>query len=381
MSAYSYPFPPGPIDSISSIAVNGSLNNETTALASGSWDNTVTCYEVKYSQPTSAMFSSSSTAISASLIPERLRHEAPVLAVDLDGMTSYSGGCDTKLRSWNISQPASSAQVVGQHDNAIRCVKRACVGPSDVVITGSWDKTIRCWDPRVPSGSSSGGAAGGSTSGGATITTQLSERVYCMDVKDTAMVVATADRLVHIFDLRAGVAKISEFMSPMKFQPMCVSVFADLMGFTLGAVDGRVAVEYFSEVSRKNHNGTYSSGGAGPNFSFKCHREPLGAAQDGCDVYAVNAIEFRHNNTFATFGSDGRVMFWDKDHRVKLGTQDMMKGRCPITCGKYSPNGKHVFFAASYDWSKGANPQACERMTNTIYAQELTEGQTKKRTT
>lgn len=117
-----------------------------------------------------------------------------------------------------------------------------------------------------------------------------------------------------------------------------------------------------------DHNGTYSSGGSGPNFSYKCHREPRGSSKDdGCDAFAVNDLAFHPNNTFASAGSDGQILFWDKDARVKLGVADNMKGRCPLTSIVYAPSGKHLFYAASYDWSKGAMPEGCSGVSILCY--------------
>lgn len=38
---------------------------------------------------------------------------------------------------------------VGSHDEAIRCVEFA--PDVNVIISGSWDSTVRLWDPRGPS--------------------------------------------------------------------------------------------------------------------------------------------------------------------------------------------------------------------------------------
>lgn len=48
-----------------------------------------------------------------------------------------------------------------------------------MVVTGSWDRTVKCWDTRTPTPAA---------------TLQLPERVYAMDVKFPLMVVATAER-------------------------------------------------------------------------------------------------------------------------------------------------------------------------------------------
>ena len=63
------------------------------------------------------------------------------------------------------------------------------------------------------------------------------------------------------------------------------------MGYLVGSVEGRVAVNHVEDAN------------SGKNFTFKCHRE-------GNDVYAVNAMTFHPSTgTFVTAGSDGAYNF------------------------------------------------------------------------
>ena len=38
-----------------------------------------------------------------------------------DGMTTFSAGCDGQVRMWNPSQGPNSVQVIGKHDQPVRC--------------------------------------------------------------------------------------------------------------------------------------------------------------------------------------------------------------------------------------------------------------------
>lgn len=154
------------------------------------------------------------------------------------------------------------------------------------MVTGSWDKTLKYWDTRSPTPMG---------------TLQLSERVYAMDVKAPLLVVATADRLVHVVDIRQPSTIYKTITSNLKFQTRTVACFPDATGFAIGSIEGRVAVQHVEEKDKRN------------DFAFKAHRE-------GADIYPVSSIAFHPFGTFSTTGGDGTYCFWDKDARQKLKT-------------------------------------------------------------
>ena len=88
---------------------------------------------------------------------------------------------------YDVRNAGSSAQVIGTHDAAIRCVK--VVPGRNVFITGGWDKTVKVWDARSPQ------PVTGIT---------LGERIYAMDANQTKLVVGTADKKCHVFDISQG---------------------------------------------------------------------------------------------------------------------------------------------------------------------------------
>lgn len=60
------------------------------------------------------------------------------------------------------------------------------------MITGSWDRTIKCWDPRAASGPERSQIG----------TYKQPERVNSLSLVGNHLVVATAGRHVNIYDLR-----------------------------------------------------------------------------------------------------------------------------------------------------------------------------------
>lgn len=324
-----------PSDSVSALAMNGNQSVAPTALIATSWDCSVSCYELQAQQAVS--FGAPGMI---AICRGSIRHDAPALCCDFasDNTTALSGGCDGQLRQWNVTQGPQATSVVGRHDQPIRCLK--FLPGHNVVVTGGWDKQIKVWDLRTP--------------GTAAMSVPMSERVYAMDCKADYVVVGlahnanqtvnTPDKNIAVLDLRSR-QMLAEYKSPLTYQTRCISMFQNGQGFAIGCIEGRVAIEYFNEMQYKNSN-TPKPGAS--NFVFKCHR-------DKQDIYAVNAIDFHHSNTFVTAGSDGSLHTWDKDVRSKLASFDKFQRQIPIADAKFSPNGKYMAYALSYDWSKGSD--------------------------
>lgn len=131
--------------------------------------------------------------------------------------------------------------------------------------------------------------------------------------------------------------------------------------------DGHSFILSFSDQPTVT-NQKYSS------FIFKCQRDKRN--DHGSNVYSVNAIAFHNLNTFCTAGSDGVFCFWDKVARHRLRALEKHKGRCPITSICYSPNGSMLFYAMSYDWSRGAENNNAN-YGNNIYAHVLQDDEVK----
>lgn len=170
--------------------------------------------------------------------------------------------------------------------------------------------------------------------------------MYCLDARGgQALVVCMAGRKISIFDMTAG-NKVADFLSPMQYQTRCCAMFADLKGFAMGSIEGRVALEYFDELHLKNKP-AQSNAPKPKSFAFKCHR-------DGADIFPINAVHFHGKNTFLSAGGDGTIVTWDKDVRHRLTSLENFKRQAPIVDAKFSAMGHLMAYAVSYDWSRGA---------------------------
>lgn len=321
--ANDYTFPTPLADSVSSLSVNGSASVPTNMVIAGSWDNTVTCFE----------FQQTANGLNA-VVQSQIRHDAPVLCTEIasDNYTTFSAGCDGQIRMWNVTQGPQSVQVIGKHDQPVKVMK--FLPEKNILITGSWDKTVKLWDCRTAN---------------PVHVYSFPERIYAMDAKQNALVIGCADKMIHIYDLSAGNA-MTAYKSPLTYQMRTISVFSNCQGFAVGCIEGRVALDYFSEmqaIASVRNAGTPKPASL-KSFVFKCHRHDQ-------DIYAVNALDFYKNNSLVTAGSDGTFNTWDIENKQRLGSYELYKSKFPITCAKFNAAGNMLFYSLSYDWSKGAN--------------------------
>ena len=90
---------------------------------------------------------------------------------------------------------------------------------ADALITGSWDRTVRFWDPRASNQQQS--------------SHEVPERVYNMDLVNHILVVAMASRLFHIYDIRKMDSPAQTRESSLKFMTRALACMSDGQGVFL----------------------------------------------------------------------------------------------------------------------------------------------------
>ncbi|KAH6574502.1 hypothetical protein BASA50_010117 [Batrachochytrium salamandrivorans] len=307
---------------------------QASLLAAASWDNQTRIYEV---QPNGSVVGKAA-----------IQHEGPVLDVcwSKDGTKVVSAGADKAARMLDI-QTGQSTQVAG-HDAPIKsCRWIDGVGSlSNMLVTGSWDKTLKYWDLR---------------SQAPAFTLQLPERCYSLDVAGPLMVVGTAERHILAYNLNNPSTVYKQIISPLKWQTRVVSCFPSFNGYAIGSIEGRIAIQYLEERD------------SAKTFSFKCHREDS-------KVFPIHDISFNPvYGTFSTVGADGAFNFWDKDskQRLKLGPNV----GAPITSSAFNRNGSIFAYAIGYDWHRGYDPSSHQqrRQCNAIMLLPVTDTDIKPR--
>ncbi|KAL9109452.1 MAG: hypothetical protein Q9227_005960 [Pyrenula ochraceoflavens] len=298
-----------PEDSISGLAWHPTAD----VLAVSSWDSKVRIYEVAENGQ------SQGKAL--------ITHGKPVLCTDFSSNGQYcaSGSADNTAKVLDLNNPSSDPVTLTGHEAPIRSTRFVQCNGQEMLVTGSWDKTIKYWDLRSPNPAAS---------------VNCQERVYTMDSKNKLLVIGTADRYINIVNLDQPGVFHKTMQSPLKFQTRVVSCFTDATGFAVGSVEGRCAIQYVDEKDATN------------NFSFKCHRDTPQNQRDVSNVFSVNDISFHPvHGTFSTAGSDGTFHFWDKDAKHRLKGYPNVGG--PIAATRFNRNGNIFAYAISYDWSQG----------------------------
>ena len=299
-------------------------------LVCSSWDNCVYTYNIT---------TDAQGRCSAAQEVGVARFPAPTLDVVYGALnTPYSNNAFAACadNSLYMVQNGTQVQKIGVFQAPVSAVRCVSVSGTPMVVASGWDRSLKYFDPRTAA-----------QSGKPTFETTLSERVYCMDAKNSGnggvLVACTADRNCHVYNLANPRQPVfPPKPSALKMPPRCVDVSTDLSGYTVGSVEGRISVVVFNDNQANKMS-----------FAFKCHR---GNPKKGDPrVWPVNHIRSTRFGTFASCGADGLYNFWDKTSKQRLKVRSgVQQGSAPITAIAINSASTILAYAEGYDWHKGS---------------------------
>ncbi|KRX99919.1 Mitotic checkpoint protein BUB3 [Trichinella pseudospiralis] len=262
--------------------------NSSKHLLVSSWDCSVRLYELSNA--------------STNFVLSTYNHNAAVLdCLFIDANRCCSCGLDKFVKFYDFENHCEV--ILGAHEMPVRCLSYN--QNHGLVVSGSWDKTIKIWDYRV------GRCIG---------CYNQPERVYAMDVCGDRLIVGTAMRKIWLWNFRNfSVGPEQQRESSLKYQTRCIKSFPDTEGFVV--------------QKRK--------------YAFKCHR--FKNAETGQEmIYPVLSIAFHPSGTFASGGSDGIVNIWDPFIKKRLSQYH--KYPSSIISLDFSSDGDSLAIASSYQY-------------------------------
>ncbi|KAH8252362.1 hypothetical protein KR038_010180, partial [Drosophila bunnanda] len=306
-----------PTDSISALEFTPSTSGCSSRLAAASWDRSVRVWDVQTD--------------TGAAIPRCLHTmESPVLdaAWNVEGSQLLMGDVTGKVYALDVA--TNTLAKIGSHEAGVRCCSMM-VPP--ILMTASWDKTAKFWDPRCDN---------------YIFQLNLPGRAFAADTMNTLAVVACSGQKVLAFSVEGGKKDVWQWDCPSlgatnsQVRALAITKGAtgqQPVGWFLAKSDGRVIMQ---PVQPHIHD----------MWSFECHRKELNKGTH-YDVYAVNDIKMNHEQkTLATVGSDGSYEFWDCTKRSRLMRSGDQATESITKCS-LSGNGKVFAYAVGYDWAQG----------------------------
>lgn len=321
-----------PSDAISSLTFSP---HSPTRLLVSSWDKYVYLYDTH------------SGVDQAGSELTRFAHAAPVLDCcfgEGDGEV-FSAGLD-----WTVNQldpETGKVKTLGTHENSVKAI---CYNSeTKSIISGSWDTFVHLYDPR--------------SSTPLTTKQQQPHKIYSISTIGHTLVIAMAQRSIHLYDLRNMSEPWQRRESSLKFQTRTVECMPNGLGYASSSIEGRVAVEFFdpSEESQAR------------KYAFKCHRQVEG----GMDlVYPVNSLAFHPvYGTFASGGGDGVVSLWDGMAKRRL--RQYQKFGANVASVSFNKDGKYLAVGTSGGFEDGRPDGECPPETVKVFIREMAEGEGK----
>ncbi|KAJ3438195.1 mitotic checkpoint protein bub3 [Anaeramoeba flamelloides] len=240
---------------------------------------------------------------------------------------SASVGLDQKVIIYDFARDNNVC--LGTHSAGISKVRY--YRERSMLVTGSWDKTIKIWDP--------------TQSRPLIATLPQHGKVFAMDVNSTRLVVAHSTKTISVYDLRKFDKPEQERQSLLRHQIRTLATSNDQTGFAVGSIEGRIAIELFDNQKEKKDNQKVGL----QNFAFKCHRD---TSSKPVLIYPVNSIAFQpQSQIFASGGGDNIVNIWNPINKKRIF--QIRDFPTSISSVAWNKTGQFLAIASSYTYERG----------------------------
>lgn len=230
----------------------------------------------------------------------------------------------------------------------------------DSVYSGSWDKTLRVWDSR--------------SSEAQQLKHNLPEKVFSMDINNNRLVVAMANRQIHVYDIRNMDKPEQERESSLRYMLKCIRCMPDGQGKWSTWFPMMTMIDMLIRICLFIHRGTCCIGifwcwssikevclqvtstshqWYRSCLSCQCFGFPPNVSDD--HVYIEQERLFIYYlysyGTFASGGSDCVVSIWDGVNRKRI--KQFPRYPDEISSLSFSHDGKMLAVASSYTFDEG----------------------------
>lgn len=213
-----------PSDTVSALNfTRQKVDNNLTYIAASSWSGETRVWEINTSNLQTQAKSEN-------------KQNAPVFdnCWSLCGKKVYLACADNKAYAWDLG--SNQTTQIAQHNEPISCIKVLQINNMEIVMTGSWDKTLKFWNPNQP--------------GNALFELNLDFKIYGADACYPVAVVIGSGTKFRVINFSSGTPQIQfkgsdgkDWPEKLNHQYSCVTIFKDFRkpysempdGFALGA--------------------------------------------------------------------------------------------------------------------------------------------------